>query len=256
MKVSVIGAGYLGTTHAAGMAQIGHTVLAVDTDADKIARLRSGVVPFFEPNLENLVNEGLSSGRLRFTEIYAEAAEFADVHFLTVGTPQKKQGSGADLSYVEAAIDVLCSELRRPTLIIGKSTVPVGTAQRLAERARRIAPVGNGVQLAWNPEFLREGFAVHDTLHPDRIVIGLESRGDSRSEETVRELYAPLLDNDVPLLMTDLATAEPSRPVSPAVSRRDASDGPSHRGRLGPAVTRATPVPAAVLSRSISHQLP
>lgn len=208
MKVSVIGAGYLGTTHAAGMAQLGHSVLAVDTDADKIARLRSGVMPFFEPKLENVVNDGLASGRLRFTESYAEAAEFADVHFLTVGTPQKKHGSGADLSYVEAAIDVLSSQLRRPTLIIGKSTVPVGTAQRLAERARRVAPVGQEVRLAWNPEFLREGFAVHDTLHPDRIVVGLESRGKSRTLEIISELYAPLLEADIPLVTTDLATAE------------------------------------------------
>jgi UDPglucose 6-dehydrogenase len=208
MKVTVIGAGYLGTTHAAGMSQMGHSVLAVDVDADKVAKLQSGVVPFFEPALENTVKDGLASGRLRFTDSYTEAAEFADVHFLTVGTPQKKRDSGADLSYVDAAIDVLCRQLNRPTLIVGKSTVPVGTAQRLAERARRIAPVGDGVELAWNPEFLREGFAVHDTLHPDRIVVGVESRQDSRSEETIRELYAPLLDDDVPLLVTNLATAE------------------------------------------------
>ncbi len=208
MKIAVIGAGYLGATHAAGMSQLGHSVLAVDIDADKVAKLQSGVVPFFEPGLENIVRDGLASGRLRFTESYAEAAEFADVHFLTVGTPQKKQHSGADLSYVDAAIDALCPHLNRPTLIVGKSTVPVGTAQRLAERARRIAPVGDGVELAWNPEFLREGFALHDTLHPDRIVVGVESREDSRSEETIRELYAPLLDDDIPLLVTNLATAE------------------------------------------------
>lgn len=208
MKVAVIGTGYLGTVHAACMSQIGHNVLAIDTDADKVARLQSGVVPFFEPELENAVEAGLASGRLRFGESYDEAADFADVHFLAVGTPQNKRDSGADVSYVDAAIDALCPRLNRPTLVVGKSTVPVGTAQRLAERARRIAPVGDGVELAWNPEFLREGFAVQDTLHPDRIVVGVESRHDARSAETLRDLYAPLLDDSIPFLITNLATAE------------------------------------------------
>ena len=208
MKIAVIGAGYLGATHAACMSRIGHDVLAVDIDADKVAKLKSGVVPFFEPGLEPIVKDGLASGRLRFTESYAEAADFADVHFLAVGTPQNKRDAGADLSYVDAAIDALCRHLNRPTLIVGKSTVPVGTAQRLAERARRAAPVGDGVELAWNPEFLREGFAVQDTLHPDRIVVGLENRQESRSEETMRDLYAPLLDEGISFLVTNLATAE------------------------------------------------
>jgi UDPglucose 6-dehydrogenase len=208
MKVAVIGAGYLGTTHAACMSQIGHSVLAVDIDIDKVAKLQSGVVPFFEPELHDAVNDGLASERLRFTESYEEAADFADVHFLAVGTPQNKENSGADLSCVDAAIDALCPHLHRPTIIVGKSTVPVGTAERLAERARSIAPVGDGVELAWNPEFLREGFAVQDTLHPDRIVLGLESRPDSRVEETLRELYARLVDEGTPVLVTNLATAE------------------------------------------------
>ena len=166
------------------------------------------MVPFFEPGLENVVKDGLASGHLRFTESYAEAADFADVHFLAVGTPQNKQDAGADLSHVDAAIDALCPYLNRPTLIVGKSTVPVGTAQRLAERARRIAPVGDGVKLAWNPKFFREGFAMPDTLHPDRIVLGLENRQDFQSEETIRELYSPLLDEDIPFLVTNLSTAE------------------------------------------------
>jgi UDPglucose 6-dehydrogenase len=208
MKVAVIGAGYLGTTHAACMSHIGHSVVAVDIDPDKVARLQSGVVPFFEPDLQNAVNEGLDSQRLRFTESYEEAADFADVHFLAVGTPQSKRGTGADLSYVDAAIDALSPHLVRPTLIVGKSTVPVGTGQRLAERARGIAPAGDGIELAWNPEFLREGFAVQDTLHPDRIVLGLEDRHDSRAEETLRELYAQLLKEVIPFLVTNLATAE------------------------------------------------
>ncbi len=208
MKVAVIGAGYLGTTHAAGMAQLGHDVVAVDIDADKVAKLQSGVVPFFEPELEDVVKDGLAAGRLRFTESYTEAAEFADVHFLVVGTPQNKQDSSADMSYIDAAIDALCPQLDRPTLIVGKSTVPVGTAQRLAERARRIAPAGDGIELAWNPEFLREGLALRDTLHPDRIVVGVEARPDSRSERLLRALYAPLLDCGTPFLVTTLETAE------------------------------------------------
>ncbi len=208
MKIAVIGAGYLGTTHAAGMAHIGHEVVAVDIDADKVAKLQSGVVPFFEPELESMVKDGLAAGRLRFTESYAEAADFADVHFLVVGTPQNKRDSSADLTYVDAAIDALCPHLSRPTLVVGKSTVPVGTAQRLAERARRIAPAGEGVELAWNPEFLREGLAVKDTLHPDRIVVGVEGRPDSRAEAVLRTLYAPLLDGDTPFLVTGLTTAE------------------------------------------------
>ncbi len=208
MKVAVIGAGYLGTTHAAGMAHIGHDVVAVDIDADKVAKLQSGVVPFFEPELESIVKDGLAAGRLRFTESYTEAADFADVHFLVVGTPQNKGDSAADLSFIDAAVDALCPHLSRPTLIVGKSTVPVGTAQRLADRARGIAPVGDGVELAWNPEFLREGFAVRDTLHPDRIVVGVEGRPDSRAEAVLRALYAPLLDCDTPFLVTGLTTAE------------------------------------------------
>ena len=208
MQLAVIGAGYLGTTHAASMSQLGHSVVVVDVDADKVAKLQSGVVPFFEPNLENIVKDGLASGRLRFTQSHAEAADFADVHFLAVGTPQKKEGAGADLSYINAAIDALSPHLSRPTLIAGKSTVPVGTAARLAERARKAAPAGDGVELAWNPEFLREGFAVKDTLHPDRIVLGLEQRTGSRAEETMRTLYARLLDEGIPFLVTNLATAE------------------------------------------------
>lgn len=208
MKMSVIGAGYLGATHAACMAQIGHDVVAADIDSDRVAKLQSGVTPFFEPGLDNLVKDGLASGHLRFTESYAEAADFADVHFIAVGTPQSGDAEAADLSHVNAAIDALCSHLNRSALIVGKSTVPVGTAQQLAQRARRTAPVGNQVHLAWNPEFLREGFAIQDTLHPDRIVLGLENSADTESEELIREIYRPLLREDIPFLVTNLPTAE------------------------------------------------
>jgi UDPglucose 6-dehydrogenase len=208
MQVSVIGTGYLGATHAACMAHLGHDVLGVDVDAGKVAKLQSGQVPFFEPELERLLNESLSQGRLRFTESYEEAAEFADVHFVTVGTPQNQRDLGADLSFVNAAIDALAPHLNRPTLIAGKSTVPVGTARKVAERVRSIAPGGESVELAWNPEFLREGYAVQDTLHPDRIVIGVENRLDGHGHATLRDLYAPIIEQDVPFLVTNLETAE------------------------------------------------
>jgi UDPglucose 6-dehydrogenase len=208
LRIAVIGTGYLGATHAACMAHIGHDVLGVDVDSGKIAKLQAAEAPFFEPELDALVGENLSNGRLRFSESYEEAGEFADVHFLTVGTPQNPRDSGADLSFVYAAIDALAPHLDRPALIAGKSTVPVGTAQDLAERVRSAAPAGDSVELAWNPEFLREGFAVQDTLRPDRIVVGVESRPDSRGYSTLRDVYAPILEDDIPFLVTDLATAE------------------------------------------------
>jgi UDPglucose 6-dehydrogenase len=209
MRIAVIGTGYLGTTHAACMAQIGHSVRGVDIDPGKVAKLQSGEVPFFEPDLENALKDNLAAGRLRFTDSYEEAADFADVHFLTVGTPQSEPDFGANLSYVNAAIDALSPHLNRPALIVGKSTVPVGTAERLARHARSIAPAGADIELAWNPEFLREGFAVQDTLHPDRIVVGVEHLRESRSAKTLAELYSPLLANDhIPFFVTSLATAE------------------------------------------------
>jgi UDPglucose 6-dehydrogenase len=208
LQIAVIGTGYLGTTHAACMSQIGHSVLGVDVDAEKVAKLQSGDVPFFEPDLENLVRDNLASGRLRFSASYEEAAEHAEVHFLAVGTPQSKRVPGADLSFVDAAVGALSPHLVRPTVIAGKSTVPVGTAHRLAQRVRGTAPAGDAVELAWNPEFLREGFAVNDTLHPDRVVVGVVNRPKSRAAEMLRELYSPILDDTVPFIVTDLATAE------------------------------------------------
>jgi UDPglucose 6-dehydrogenase len=209
MRIAVIGTGYLGTTHAACMAQIGHDVLGVDIDPGKVAKLQSGEVPFFEPGIDNLVRDNLASGRLRFTDSYVEVADFADLVFLTVGTPQCETGLAANLSYLHAAIDALSPHLNRPALVVGKSTVPVGTAERLARRTRSLAPAGDDIELAWNPEFLREGFAVHDTLHPDRIVVGVEHAHENRAAKTLAELYRPLSANsDIPFLVTSLATAE------------------------------------------------
>ena len=207
MRCTVFGTGYLGATHAAGMAELGHDVLGVDIDPGKVAKLAGGEIPFYEPGLRKMLSDNLAAGRLHFTTDYDAAVDFADVHFLGVGTPQKKGEYGADLRHVHAVIDTLVPRLKRSAVIVGKSTVPVGTATELGVRARAIAADGVDVEIAWNPEFLREGFAVHDTLHPDRIVLGVQS--DSvYAEAAMRELYAPLLDEGVPFLLTDLQTAE------------------------------------------------
>ena len=200
MRCTVFGTGYLGATHAACMAELGHEVLGVDVDAGKVAKLSAGEVPFYEPGLAEVLRRNLDAGRLAFTTSYDEAAEFADVHFLGVGTPQRSGEFAADLTHVHAVIDTLTPLLTRPSVIIGKSTVPVGTAAELAVRAP-------GVEVAWNPEFLREGYGVADTLHPDRIVLGVRA-ASGRAEAVAREFYADLLADGVPFLVTDLATAE------------------------------------------------
>jgi len=207
MRCTVFGTGYLGATHAVGMAELGHDVVGIDIDPGKVAKLAGGDIPFYEPGLRKLLTENLAAGRLRFSTDYDMAAEFADVHFLGVGTPQKKGEYAADLRHVYAVIDSLVPRLTRPSVLVGKSTVPVGTAAELSQRAAALAPRGVDVEIAWNPEFLREGYAVHDTLHPDRIVVGIH-QDSTRAEAAVRELYRPLLDDGVPFLVTDLQTAE------------------------------------------------
>ncbi|REE72994.1 UDPglucose 6-dehydrogenase [Rhodococcus wratislaviensis] len=208
MRCTVFGTGYLGATHAACMAELGHDVLGVDIDPGKVAKLSSGEVPFYEPGLGEVLRRNIDAGRLHFTTSYSEAAEFADLHFLGVGTPQKKGEYAADLRHVHSVIDTLAPLLDRPAVIVGKSTVPVGTAADLGARARALAPAGDAVEVAWNPEFLREGFAVEDTLHPDRMVLGVDRQRPGRAETELRELYARLLGEDIPFLVTDLATAE------------------------------------------------
>jgi UDPglucose 6-dehydrogenase len=187
------------------MAELGHDVLGVDIDAAKVAALAAGRVSFYEPALEDLVARHVASGRLRFTTSTVEAADFGDVHFVCVGTPQRQGGYGADLSAVDGAVEGLARHLTREALVVGKSTVPVGTAERLSDRLREIAPAGAMVELAWNPEFLREGHAVEDTLRPDRLVAGVQS---TRAERVLREVYAEPLASGVPFVVTDLATAE------------------------------------------------
>lgn len=205
MRISVIGTGYLGAVHAACMAELGHDVLGIDTDARKVAALAGGRPPFYEPGLAEIVATTVRLGKLRFSTSLADAAAFADVHFVCVGTPQLPGGLGADLSYLEGVIDGLAQRLTRDCLVVGKSTVPVGTAARLAARLAELAPAGVAARLAWNPEFLREGFAIADTLRPDRLVAGVTSVKD---DETLRAVYEGLLAAGVPYIVTNLATAE------------------------------------------------
>ncbi|MCB8910115.1 UDP-glucose/GDP-mannose dehydrogenase family protein [Rhodococcus rhodochrous] len=207
-RIAVFGTGYLGATHAACMAELGHEVLGVDIDEAKLASLQAGQVPFYEPGLQKLLQKNLKSGRLRFTNSYQEAADFAQAHFLAVGTPQREGEFGADLTYVDAVIEKLAPLLRQAAIIYGKSTVPVGTAARLGQRVRKIAPAGNAIEVAWNPEFLREGHAIQDTLHPDRLVLGVDPERRGPAEVLAREIYAELLAEEIPFLVTDLATAE------------------------------------------------
>ena len=201
MKLSVIGTGYLGATHAAAMASLGFEVTGVDVDEAKIELLRSGKVPFFEPGLEELLLAEVNSGRLKFTTDFSQISD-CEVHFICVGTPQQKDSLAADLKYVDAALDSIAPHAKVDSLVVGKSTVPVGTAERLAKRLKEL---GSQAELAWNPEFLREGFAVEDTLRPNRLVVGVTS---DRAEEILKRAYKPLLENNVPWIRADLPTAE------------------------------------------------
>ena len=207
LTISVIGTGYLGVVHAACMADLGHTVIAIDTDAAKVESLSRGVPPIYEPGLEELLASVLATGRLRFTTNYAEAAD-ADVHFICVGTPQRKGENAADTSYVFNAGQSLAPHLRDKTLVVGKSTVPVGTAARLLDRLQAGAPEGVRVHLAWNPEFLREGFAIEDTVAPDRFVYGVDGSHAEADVALLDEVYAGPLASGTPRLVTDYPTAE------------------------------------------------
>jgi UDPglucose 6-dehydrogenase len=203
-RLAVIGTGYLGATHAVCMAELGYEVIGLDVDAEKVGRLAKGEVPFYEPGLPELLGKHVKNPRLQFTTSYEEAAEFADVHFICVGTPQKKGEYSADLRYVEAAFTSLSPHLSRKALVVGKSTVPAGTAARMEKLMRSLTPTKD-VELAWNPEFLREGFAVHDTLHPDRLVFGVNS---DWAEQQLRAAFAPMIAEGTPVIVTDFPTAE------------------------------------------------
>ena len=201
LKLSVIGTGYLGATHAACMASLGFEVIGYDTETSKIELLSKGKVPFYEPELEDLLAEQIKSGRLTFTTNINDLAD-ADVHFICVGTPQIKGGNAADLKYVDSALEAIAKIVKPGGLVVGKSTVPVGTATRLRSRLLELNPKAD---LAWNPEFLREGFAVEDTLRPNRLVVGVVN--DS-AEKILKEVYASNLNENTPWVRADLPTAE------------------------------------------------
>ena len=202
LRLSVIGTGYLGATHAACMAELGFDVIGLDVVPEKVQLLNSGKVPFYEPELDAVLARNIDAGRLRFTTSFQEAAEFGDIHFICVGTPQQSGAYAADLSQVFGSIESLAPYLSPTDLVVGKSTVPVGTANQIAEILKVSAP---GVDVAWNPEFLREGFAVQDTLEPDRLVVGVRS---PEAESQLREVYATMIDKEIPFLVTDFPTAE------------------------------------------------
>jgi len=208
LRIGVIGCGYLGVTHAACMAELGFEVVGLDVDVAKVAALNDGNLPFYEPGLEALVRRGLESGRLRFTAAYDEVAAFADVLFICVSTPQRDGDYAADLSRLDAVVETLAPLLGRAVLVVGKSTVPVGTAVQMANRFHELSPARELVHVAWNPEFLREGFAIEDTLRPDRIVLGLRDGSDDFAEKTLRQVYAYALSQGTPMVVADYPTAE------------------------------------------------
>lgn len=207
VKLTVVGCGYLGATHAACMAELGHEVLGMDSDMDKVSVLNSGKAPFFERDLDELLAKHTASGRLKFTASYAEAAHFADLHFIGVGTPQTPGMDIHDLTHLHSAVRQLAPRLTGPAVIAVKSTVPVGTAPRVAEILREFAPVGDQVEVAWNPEFLRESFAIEDTLHPDRLVLGFQEE-QTWAEVMLRQCFAKIIESGTPTIVTDWATAE------------------------------------------------
>jgi UDPglucose 6-dehydrogenase len=201
LKLSVIGCGYLGATHAACMSSLGFAVIGIDTDANKVAMLNRGELPFYEPGLDSLLASEMTTGRLSFSTEFSDAAD-ADVHFICVGTPQSKDGLAADLTYVKSSVTAIAPHLKAGALVVGKSTVPVGTAHMLREQLAQSAPQAD---LAWNPEFLREGFAVEDTLRPNRLVVGV---ANDRAEAILKDVYKPIIDLGTPWIRADLPTAE------------------------------------------------
>jgi UDPglucose 6-dehydrogenase len=201
LKLSVIGCGYLGATHAAAMSSLGFEVVGIDTDPHKVELLNKGELPFYEPGLDTLLAQEIKTGRLKFTTDYSSVSD-VDVHFICVGTPQRVDGLAADLTYVYASVEAIAPYLKEGSLVVGKSTVPVGTAQAIKDKLAISAPQSD---LAWNPEFLREGFAVEDTLKPNRLVVGVTSNS---AEKILQEVYQSLIDAGTPWVRADLPTAE------------------------------------------------
>ena len=233
-RLTFLGTGYLGSTYAICFAELGYDVLGFDVDEAKIAKLAAGEVPIHEPGLDELLRRNLAAGRLRFSTSYREAAEFGDVHFICVGTPQRSDGIGADLSYVETAVTSLVPHLTRKALIVGKSTVPVGTAEWVEQLVGKHAPAELEVEVAWSPEFLQEGFAVDDVLRPNRLVLGVRSAWAQSmllaSHKGVFDL-AVAEDREVPLVVTDFATAELVKVAANAFSPYSRPTCHPYRGR-------------------------
>ena len=212
MKVTVIGLGYLGATHAVAMAELGHEVVGIEADPNRLSALQDGKLPFHEPGLDEALTRTLATGRITFQAAHGENTRDADVHFLCVGTPQLAGSYAADTSYLHSAAEALAPYLSSTAVVAGKSTVPVGTAKLLKEKLSALA--GSDARLCWNPEFLREGTALEDSLRPDRIVIGVEE-GDAHSEQVMRNVYEPIMNGDsgspagqTPFLVVDVATSE------------------------------------------------
>lgn len=204
MRIAMIGTGYVGLVSGACFADFGHGVACIDNNADKVAALRAGRMPIWEPGLDDLVEANVARGRLSFTTDLSEGIEGADAAFIAVGTPARSGDGQADLSFVLAAAREIAPLLKSPLVIVTKSTVPVGTGDRIAEILAE-AGVPEGTSVASNPEFLREGAAITDFKHPDRIVVGAE---DERAREVLREIYRPLFLNQAPILFTGRRTAE------------------------------------------------
>ncbi|MGY4907260.1 UDP-glucose dehydrogenase family protein [Streptomyces sp. 900116325] len=207
MRLTVVGCGYLGATHAASMAELGHEVLGMDSDMDKVAALNSGKAPFHERDLDEMLARHTASGHLKFTSSYTEAAAFADLHFIAVGTPQLPGEHAYDLSHLFSAVRQLAPHLKGPAVVAVKSTVPVGTAPRVRDLLNEFAPAGDAIEIAWNPEFLRESSAVEDTLRPDRLVLGFETE-HSWAEAVLRQCFERIIEAGTPTIVTDWATAE------------------------------------------------
>ena len=203
MKITVIGLGYLGATHAVAMAKIGHEVIGIETSEEKLASLRSGKAGFYEPGLDEELAIQLASGRLSFQSGHDQNSAASELHFICVGTPQRKDSLAANTSYLFSAIRDLAPYLNEKALVVGKSTVPVGTAAELTKELNSL--VSFDAQLAWNPEFLREGTALEDSLHPDRLVVGVDSEF---TETKLSEVFAPMIQAGVPFIVTDIPTAE------------------------------------------------
>ena len=203
MKITVIGLGYLGATHAVAMAELGHDVIGIEANPQKLADLQNGIVPFYEPGLDEALKNVIAKGNIKFKADHDEESRQADLHFLCVGTPQLPGSYAANTEYLHSAVKALAPYLRQDAVVAGKSTVPVGTSAILTQVLAEAA--GFAPHLAWNPEFLREGTALEDSLRPDRIVIGVN---DDLSEQALRKVYKKILDHGTPFLVTDIPTAE------------------------------------------------